>query len=77
MTLRGSKTLSMLRTEQLPTKSLPSTKKVDCVEQIVTSYCERECGYHDTRNTLQHKDWLKMSEHNDGISTHDIYRRGA
>ena len=34
-------------------------------------------GYHDTRNTLQHKDWLAMPEHNDGISTHDIHRTGA
>jgi NTE family protein len=34
-------------------------------------------GYHDTRNTLQHKDWLTMPEHNDGISTHDIHRTGA
>ena len=33
-------------------------------------------GYYDTRNTLQHKDWLSMSEHGDGISTHDIHRTG-
>jgi len=33
-------------------------------------------GYQDTRNTLQHKDWLTMPEHNDGISTHDIHRTG-
>jgi NTE family protein len=36
-------------------------------------------GYYDTRNTLQHKDWLVMSEHGvgDGITTHDIHRAGG
>lgn len=33
-------------------------------------------GYFDTRNTLQHKDWLVMSEIGDGITTHDIHREG-
>jgi NTE family protein len=31
-------------------------------------------GYYDTRNTLQHKDWLTMSNIGDGITTHDIHR---
>jgi NTE family protein len=31
-------------------------------------------GYYDTRNTLQHKDWLIMSNIGDGINTHDIHR---
>ena len=31
-------------------------------------------GYFDTRNTLQHKDWLVMSDIGDGITTHDIHR---
>ncbi len=34
-------------------------------------------GYFDTRNTLQHKDWLTISELDDGIATHDIHRDGA
>lgn len=33
-------------------------------------------GYFDTRNTLQHKDWLAMSEMDDGITTHDVHREG-
>jgi NTE family protein len=32
-------------------------------------------GYYDTRNTLQHKDWLTMSYIGDGITTHDIHQR--
>jgi NTE family protein len=32
-------------------------------------------GYYDTRNTLQHKDWLIMSNIGDGITTHDIHQR--
>ncbi len=32
-------------------------------------------GYYDTRNTLQHKDWLTMSSIGDGIATHDIHQR--
>jgi NTE family protein len=31
-------------------------------------------GYHDTRNTLHHKDWLRMTEGGSGIRTHDIHR---
>jgi NTE family protein len=34
-------------------------------------------GYFDTRNTLQHSDWLVMSEIDDGITTHDIHRAGG
>jgi NTE family protein len=33
-------------------------------------------GYYDTRNTLQHKDWLTMSNIGDGITTHDIHSGG-
>jgi NTE family protein len=31
-------------------------------------------GYFDTLNTLQHKDWLVMSDIGDGIRTHDVHR---
>lgn len=31
-------------------------------------------GYHDTRTTLNHKDWLQMTESGNGIRTHDIHR---
>ena len=31
-------------------------------------------GYHDTRTTLHHKDWLQMTEVGNGIRTHDIHR---
>ncbi len=33
-------------------------------------------GYYDTRNTLQHEDWLDMKGTGGGIHTHDIHRHG-
>jgi len=33
-------------------------------------------GYYDTRNTLQHNDWLAMKGTGGGIHTHDIHRHG-
>ncbi|HTH99095.1 MAG TPA: patatin-like phospholipase family protein [Stellaceae bacterium] len=31
-------------------------------------------GYHDTRNTLLQKEWLRMPPHGEGIITHDIHK---
>jgi NTE family protein len=33
-----------------------------------------ESGYRDTRRTLAHKDWLKVSDEDGGLITHDIHR---
>lgn len=33
-----------------------------------------ESGYRDTQRTLSHKDWLKVSDEDGGLITHDIHR---
>jgi NTE family protein len=33
-----------------------------------------DSGYHDTQRTLEHPDWLKADEPDDGIQVHDIHR---
>ncbi len=35
-----------------------------------------QAGYHDTCNTLKHKDWLEMAPGGDGIHSHDIRHPG-
>ena len=35
-----------------------------------------QAGYHDTRETLKHKDWLEMAPGDDGIRSHDFRHPG-